>query len=117
MALKKILSPRGMIKYAEIDIVAVRSIISAWRFREGGIAMLAPIIRNQSIVSCGASVSVPFVRKILRVWVDWYDVFARAKSPDDASPWAIIIVKAACHPHVVFDMMPANRGPICVTEL
>lgn len=36
---------------------------------EGGIAMLAPIIRNHSKVSWGAKVSVPFVRKILRVCI------------------------------------------------
>jgi len=44
-------------------------------------------------------------------------VFARAKSPEDASPWAIIIVSVACHPHVVFVMIPANSGPIWVTDL
>lgn len=42
---------RGTNSQEEIVIVAVRSIISLWRLRDGGIAMLAPIIRNQSIAS------------------------------------------------------------------
>jgi len=44
-------------------------------------------------------------------------VFASAKSPDDARPCAIIIVSAACQPHVVLDIIPANKGPMWVTEL
>ena len=44
-------------------------------------------------------------------------MLARANSPDEARPWAIIIVKAACQPQVVFDMIPAKSGPMWVTEL
>lgn len=55
---------------------------------------------------------MPFVKKILRVCILWYDVLANAKRPEDASPWAIIMVSAACHPQVVFVMIPANKGPM-----
>ena len=55
----------------EIESVAAINIISACKLREDGIAMFAPIIRNHSIESCGASVMVPFVRKILRVCIAW----------------------------------------------
>lgn len=51
--------------------MAVRSMISAWRLIDGGIAIFAPIIRNQSIASWGARVMVPLVRKILRVCILW----------------------------------------------
>jgi len=47
------------------------SMISPCRFNEGGKAILAPIIRNHSIASCGASVIVPFVKKTLRVCILW----------------------------------------------
>lgn len=62
---------KGIRSQDEIERVAVRSIISACRLMEGGIAMFAPIMRNQSIESWGAKVSVPLVRKILRVCIDW----------------------------------------------
>lgn len=39
-------------------------------------------------------------------------MLASANSADEARPWAIIIVKAACQPQVVFDIIPANRGPM-----
>lgn len=42
---------------------------------------------------------------------------AKANSPDEASPWAIIMVNAACHPHNVLVIIAAKRGPIWVTEL
>lgn len=74
--------------------------------------MLAPIIRNQSMANWGAREMVPLVSKILRVCILWYEELASAKRPEDASPCAIIIVKAACQPQVVFDMIPANKGPM-----
>jgi len=42
---------------------------------------------------------------------------ANANRPEEARPWAIIIVRAACHPQVVFVIIPANKGPMWVTEL
>lgn len=98
-------------------MIADKIMISPCRLIEGGIAMLAPIIRNHSNESWGARVMVPLVRRILRVWVFWYEVLARAKSADDANPWAIIMVSAACQPQRVLVIIAANRGPIWVTDL
>ena len=44
-------STKGIRSGEETEMVAVRSMISAWRLIDGGMAIFAPIIRNQSIVS------------------------------------------------------------------
>ncbi len=49
--------------------MAVKSIISPCRLIAGGMAMLAPIIKNHRKASWGARAIVPLVRKILRVCI------------------------------------------------
>jgi hypothetical protein len=45
------------------------SIISLSRLIDGGAAIFAPISRNHSSVRLGVTISRPFVRIILRVWL------------------------------------------------
>jgi hypothetical protein len=51
----------------EMDNVDVISIISLSRLIEGGAAMLAAANRNHHIDMVGRNVSMPFIRKRLRV--------------------------------------------------
>jgi len=39
-------------------------------------------------------------------------MFAKENIADEHRPWAIIIVKAADQPHVVFDIVPATKRPM-----
>lgn len=43
-------------------------------------------------------------------------MFAITNSADDLSPWAIIIAREACIPHLVFEFIPATTNPMCPTE-
>lgn len=77
------------------------------RLEDGGAAIFIAQFMNHHMVSVGNAVIIPLVRKILRVWVDSYVIFARANSLDEHSPCASIIVSAAFHPQEEFDRSPA----------
>lgn len=82
------------------------------RLDDGGAAIFIAQFINHHMVRVGNAVISPLVRKILRVWVDSYVMFARANSLDEHSPWASIMVSAAFHPHEEFDRRPAMRSLI-----
>lgn len=67
-------------------MVAASNIISPWRLIVGGRAILAPMAINQRKASWGVREMAPLVSRMLRVWVDWYEILARAKRAEEASP-------------------------------
>ena len=42
-------------------------------------------------------------------------ILARENRAEEHSPWAIIIVREALHPHLVLDIVPATNSPMCPT--
>ncbi len=87
--------------------------ISLRRLTEGGAAIFALQLINHHNVIEGKILIIPFVRKILRVWVNSYVELASRNRAEDDKPCAIIIARAPCHPHSVEVKIPARRIPIC----
>lgn len=59
---------------------------------------------------------IPLVKKILRVCVISYLMFAKIKRADDLRPWAIIIASAPHIPQDVFVRRPASISPMWPTD-
>lgn len=100
-------------EYAKI---LVRSIISPRRLIDGGAAILAAENINHQNVIAGNNIIIPLVINMLRVFVVSYVMLARANIHEEHRPWASIIVRAPCHPQVVFDIMPPVARPMWLTE-
>lgn len=66
-AAKKLIKPKGRRQYIERNIVAGKIIISPKRLIEGGAAILITEKRNHQRVNKGRSISIPLLRKRLRV--------------------------------------------------
>jgi hypothetical protein len=64
----------------------VINIISLNRFIDGGAAMFAAVKRNHHIDIDGRIHSIPLVKKILRVAVISYDIFAKINNADELKP-------------------------------
>lgn len=92
------------------------NIISPIRLIEGGAAIFAADSVNHIIVISGNRFRSPLVKNKLRVWVASYVLFARENIAEEHRPWAIIIVRAALHPHRLFDIAPIITRPMCPTE-
>lgn len=90
--------------------------ISLSRFLVGGAAIFIAQFKNHHIVIVGKIVIIPFVIKILRVWVDSYNIFDSANSLDEHRPCASIIVSAAFHPQDDIDIIPLIRSLIWPTD-
>jgi hypothetical protein len=86
--------------------------ISLKRFIEGGAAIFAAVNKNHHIDSDGKIHNIPLVKKMLRVDVISYDIFAKINRADDLKPWASIMVSAPINPQILFDKIPANINPI-----
>lgn len=85
-AVKNLISAIGRIAESENDKVAVIRIISLSKLMAGGAAMFAPANKNHHKDMIGVTDIRPLVRKILRVFVISYDMFAKINSAEDLSP-------------------------------
>lgn len=80
---KNVTSIRGRIRIIDQDIILVINIISLSKLIDGGAAMLMAQKMNHHLDIIGDIIYIPFIRNRLRVWVNSYDILARANKPDD----------------------------------
>lgn len=79
---------------------------------DGGAAILIAQKINHHIDMIGDTIYIPFIRNSLRVWVNSYDMLARANRPDDVIACAIIISSMPHIPQEVLVISPASIKPI-----
>jgi hypothetical protein len=83
----------------ESETVAVIKAISESILMEGGAPrFLAERINHQTVIA-GKRFIMPFNTIKFRLWAVSYIVLAKAKRPEEASPWAVINSRAPVHPH------------------
>lgn len=85
-AAKNLQMPKGIIYQYEAHTAEVISAISPKRLIEGGAAILQMERINHQKEIAGKIQRIPFVKYILRVWVDSYVKLARANIHDEQSP-------------------------------
>lgn len=83
----------------ESEIVAAIKTISESMLIEGGAPRFLAERINHQIAITGKRFIMPFNTIKFRLWAVSYTVLAKAKRPEDASPWATIKSRAPVHPH------------------
>jgi len=107
---------RGIIMIMDIDVIDVMSMISLIRLIDGGVAMFMALNMNHHMDKVGYRDNIPFIRKMLRVLVNSYVMFAKENKADEVNPCATIISIDPIIPHLEFDKMALSIKPMCPTD-
>lgn len=106
----------GMRAGADLFRTLVRIKISADKFIDGGAPIFDAAITNSQRDRAGEATIMPLVIAILRVFVVSYMELAMEKRPEEARPWAIIIIITPEKAHWEGRKIAKIISAICATE-
>lgn len=88
----------GIVRLERETVAAIKTISESMLIEGGAPKFLAEKINHQAVIA-GKRFIMPFNTIKFRLWAVSYTVLAKAKRPEDVSPWAIIKSRAPAHPH------------------
>jgi hypothetical protein len=88
----------GIVRLESETDAAIKTTSESMLIEGGAPRFLAERINHQTAIT-GKRLIMPFNNIKFRVWAVSYIVLAKAKRPEDVSPWATIKSRAPAHPH------------------
>lgn len=88
----------GIVRLEKEIVAAIKTISETILIEGGAPRFLAERINHQTAIM-GKRLIIPFNIIKFRLWAVSYTILAKAKRPEDVSPWATLKSRAPAHPH------------------